>query len=136
MDTGTGTGSNSQSSTAGAVNSEQSASQNHRQKSDIAWNYCSEGLNKQGRRTLTCGFCFKVIAGGGIHRMKQHLAGEQGSIVPCSRVEPAVRHAILASMKEKEQKSKEKKVILGWKIHSATLLIHLMAMKFWRFLLL
>ena len=105
----TAIGSNSQSSTAGAVNSEQSASQNHRQKSDIAWKYCSVGVNSQGRRTLTCGYCFKVIAGGGIHRMKQHLAGEQGSIVPCSKVDPAVRHAILASMKEKEQKSKEKK---------------------------
>ncbi|XP_071913969.1 uncharacterized protein [Coffea arabica] len=85
MDTGTDTGSNSQSSTTGAVNSEQSASQNHRQKSDIAWKYCSVGVNSQGRRTLTCGYCFKVIAGGGIHRMKQHLAGEQGSIVPCSK---------------------------------------------------
>nr|XP_027077056.1 uncharacterized protein LOC113700816 [Coffea arabica] len=67
----------------------------------------------QGRRTLTYGYCFKVIAGGGIHRMKQHLAGEQGSIVPCLRIDPAIRHAILASMKEKEQKSKEKKGNFG-----------------------
>ncbi|XP_027099005.2 uncharacterized protein [Coffea arabica] len=70
-------------------------------------------MNSQGRSTLTCGYCFKVIAGGGIHRMKQHLAGEQGSIIPCSKVDPAVRHAILASMKEKEQKSKEKKGDFG-----------------------
>ena len=40
------TGSNSQSSTTGAVNSGESACQNHRQKSDIVWNYCSEGVNK------------------------------------------------------------------------------------------
>ena len=49
----TAIGSNSQSSTAGAVNNEASASQNHRQKSDIRWNHCSEGVNKQGRKTLT-----------------------------------------------------------------------------------
>ena len=92
----------SQSSTAAAINSGESASQNHRQKSDIAWNHCSEDVNKQRRRTLTCEYCFKVIASGDIHQMKQYLAGEEGSIVPCSRVDPAVRHAILASMTEKE----------------------------------
>ncbi|XP_027077056.2 uncharacterized protein [Coffea arabica] len=113
LDNGIATGSNSQSSIAETVNSGESASQNHRQKSDIAWNYCSEVVNMQGRRTLTYGYCFKVIAGGGIHRMKQHLAGEQGSIVPCLRIDPAIRHAILASMKEKEQKSKEKKGNFG-----------------------
>ena len=62
---------------------------------------------------MTYRYYFKVITSGGIHRMKQHLAGEQGCNVPCSRVDLAVRHAILVSMKKKEQKSKDKRGDFG-----------------------
>ncbi|KAL3500098.1 hypothetical protein ACH5RR_039191 [Cinchona calisaya] len=40
--------------------------------------------------------------------MKLHLAGERGSVVPCTKVAPEVRHAILGSLKEYAQKAKEK----------------------------
>ena len=49
MDTTTDTCSNSQSSTMGAINSETSASESHMQKSDIAWNHHSKGVNKEER---------------------------------------------------------------------------------------
>ncbi|KAG6528237.1 hypothetical protein ZIOFF_010388 [Zingiber officinale] len=93
MDGSSGTGSNANSS-AGPFTSEESASQSHRQKADIAWAHVSEGVNAQGRKTMTCIYCHKTFAGGGIFRMKQHLAGARGSIVSCRKVPPEVRHAI------------------------------------------
>ncbi|KAG6487182.1 hypothetical protein ZIOFF_055765 [Zingiber officinale] len=88
-----GTGSNANSS-VGPFTSEESASQSHRQKADIAWAHVSEGVNAQGRKTMTCIYCHKTFAGWGIFRMKQHLAGARGSIVSCRKVPPEVRHAI------------------------------------------
>ena len=35
-------------------------------------------------------YCKKVTKGGGIHRMKQHLAGVKGDIRPCRSVPPDV----------------------------------------------
>nr|XP_027071766.1 uncharacterized protein LOC113696566 [Coffea arabica] len=80
---------------------------------DIAWGYVSEGRNAQGRKTMTCTYCFKVFHGGGIHRMKQHLAGVTGSITSCAHVDPAVRLAILTSLQENDKKSKEKRGDFG-----------------------
>ncbi|KAL3506661.1 hypothetical protein ACH5RR_032043 [Cinchona calisaya] len=40
--------------------------------------------------------------------MKLHLARERGSVAPCTKVAPEVRHAILGSLKEYAQKVKEK----------------------------
>ncbi|XP_071917038.1 uncharacterized protein [Coffea arabica] len=110
-----GSGSNSQCSPGGAFNSEESASQpqGHRQKTDIAWGYVSEDRNAQGRKTMTCTYCFKVFHGGGIHRMKQHLAGVMGSVTSCSHVDPAVRLAILTSLQENDKKSKGKRGDFG-----------------------
>ncbi|KAL3518336.1 hypothetical protein ACH5RR_020925 [Cinchona calisaya] len=51
----------------------------------------------------------KLKSGGGTNRMKQHLAGEKGSIVSCTKVAPEARHAILESLKETAQKAKEKR---------------------------
>ncbi|KAL3509230.1 hypothetical protein ACH5RR_028631 [Cinchona calisaya] len=45
--------------------------------------------------------------------MKLHLAGERGSVAPCTKVAPKVRHAILGSLKEYLQKAKEKKGDFG-----------------------
>ncbi|KAG6525984.1 hypothetical protein ZIOFF_015958 [Zingiber officinale] len=63
MDGSSGTGSNANSS-AGPFTSEESASQSHRQKADIAWAHVSEGVNAQGRKTMTCIYCHKTFAGG------------------------------------------------------------------------
>ncbi|KAL3518882.1 hypothetical protein ACH5RR_021471 [Cinchona calisaya] len=45
--------------------------------------------------------------------MKLHLAGERGSVAPCTKVAPEVRHAILGSLKEYAQKAKEKRGDFG-----------------------
>ncbi|XP_042415140.1 uncharacterized protein LOC122004296 [Zingiber officinale] len=112
MDGSSGTGSNANSS-AGPFTSEESASQSHRQKADIAWAHVSEGVNAQGRKTMTCIYCHKTFAGGGIFRMKQHLAGARGSIVSCRKVPPEVRHAISVTLKDIFEKKKGKKGEFG-----------------------
>ncbi|KAL3509485.1 hypothetical protein ACH5RR_028886 [Cinchona calisaya] len=45
--------------------------------------------------------------------MKLHLAGERGSVAPCTKIAPEVRQAILGSLKEYAQKAKEKKGDFG-----------------------
>ncbi|KAG6525274.1 hypothetical protein ZIOFF_015228 [Zingiber officinale] len=107
MDGSSGTGSNANSS-AGPFTSEESASQSYRQKADIAWAHVSEGVNAQGRKTMTCIYYHKTFAGGGIFRMKQHLAGVRGSIVSCRKVPPEVRHAISVTLKDIFEKKKKK----------------------------
>ncbi|XP_058086750.1 uncharacterized protein LOC131233916 isoform X2 [Magnolia sinica] len=43
------------------------------------------------RQKIKCRYCHKVILGGGISRLKQHLAGERGNIAPCEKVPEDVR---------------------------------------------
>lgn len=38
------------------------------------------------RKTLTCMCCAKVVKGGGIRRMKMHLAGKKGDVGLCKKV--------------------------------------------------
>ncbi|KAL3528938.1 hypothetical protein ACH5RR_008260 [Cinchona calisaya] len=45
--------------------------------------------------------------------MKLHLVRERGSVAPCTKVAPEVRHAILGSLKEYAQKAKEKRGDFG-----------------------
>ncbi|KAG6493156.1 hypothetical protein ZIOFF_048133 [Zingiber officinale] len=113
MDGSSSTGSNANSS-AGPFTSEESTSQSHRrQKADIAWAHVSEGVNAQGRKTMTCIYYHKTFAGGGIFRMKQHLAGTRGSIVSCGKVPPKVRHVISVTLTDIFEKKKEKKGEFG-----------------------
>ncbi|XP_057496178.1 uncharacterized protein LOC130781124 [Actinidia eriantha] len=44
-----------------------------------------------GRQKIKCKYCHKVILGGGISRLKQHLAGERGNVVPCDVVPEDVK---------------------------------------------
>ncbi|XP_068650976.1 uncharacterized protein [Aristolochia californica] len=43
------------------------------------------------RQKIKCKYCLKVILGGGISRLKQHLAGERGNIAPCEKVPEDVK---------------------------------------------
>lgn len=43
------------------------------------------------RQKIKCKYCNKVILGGGISRLKQHLAGERGNIAPCEEVPEDVK---------------------------------------------
>ena len=46
-----------------------------REKVDPAWEYFSLGADEKGHNTFTCVYCRKTYKGGGINRMKRHLAG-------------------------------------------------------------
>ncbi|KAK2983482.1 hypothetical protein RJ640_006495, partial [Escallonia rubra] len=44
-----------------------------------------------GRQKIKCNYCHKIILGGGISRLKQHLAGERGNVIPCEEVPENVK---------------------------------------------
>ncbi|KAG6743586.1 hypothetical protein POTOM_052285 [Populus tomentosa] len=61
-----------------------------RQKQDLAWKHCQ--MFKEGKKTyLKCIYCGKMFKGGGIHRLKEHLAGRKGGGPVCRSVPPDVR---------------------------------------------
>ncbi|XP_042511920.1 uncharacterized protein LOC122087027 isoform X2 [Macadamia integrifolia] len=56
---------------------------------DLGW---AHGMMVNGdRQKIKCRYCHKVILGGGISRLKQHLAGERGNIAPCEQVPDDVK---------------------------------------------
>ncbi|XP_010247484.1 PREDICTED: uncharacterized protein LOC104590486 isoform X2 [Nelumbo nucifera] len=56
---------------------------------DLGW---AHGMMVNGdRQKIKCRYCHKVILGGGISRLKQHLAGERGNIAPCEKVPDDVK---------------------------------------------
>lgn len=59
---------------------------------DVGW---SHGTMVNGdRQKIKCNYCSKIMLGGGISRLKQHLAGERGNISPCEKVPDEVRAQI------------------------------------------
>ena len=66
-------------------------SQSTRSKTDPACEHVSKERYATGRKPLICFCCKKITKGGGIHRMKQHLAGVKGDIGPCKSVPSYVR---------------------------------------------
>ncbi|GFP86370.1 hypothetical protein PHJA_000780800 [Phtheirospermum japonicum] len=67
------------------------------QKHDPAWKHCQ--MFKNGDRVhLKCIYCGKIFKGGGIHRIKEHLAGQKGNAATCLRVQPDVRLQMLESL--------------------------------------
>ncbi|XP_027116170.1 uncharacterized protein [Coffea arabica] len=79
-----------------------------KQKRDPAWNYCE--MYKNGEKVeLKCVFCGKIFKGGGIHRVKEHLAGAKGDGgSPCMRVDPDVRRAMQENLSGVVGKRKKK----------------------------
>ncbi|KAJ8464688.1 hypothetical protein OPV22_027240 [Ensete ventricosum] len=56
---------------------------------DLGWVH---GVMVNGdRQKIQCRYCHKIILGGGISRLKQHLAGERGNIAPCEQVPDDVK---------------------------------------------
>ncbi|XXG74071.1 hypothetical protein AAC387_Pa07g2884 [Persea americana] len=56
---------------------------------DLGW---AHGMMVNGdRQKIKCKYCHRVILGGGISRLKQHLAGERGNIAPCEEVPEDVK---------------------------------------------
>ncbi|XP_024021568.1 uncharacterized protein LOC21411043 [Morus notabilis] len=67
------------------------------QKHDPAWKHCQ--MFKNGERVqLKCIYCSKLFKGGGIHRIKEHLAGHKGNASTCLRVPPDVRALMQQSL--------------------------------------
>ncbi|KAK7379283.1 hypothetical protein VNO80_04739 [Phaseolus coccineus] len=60
------------------------------QKHDPAWKHVQ--MYKNGDKVqLKCIYCLKMFKGGGIHRIKEHLACQKGNASTCSRVPHDVR---------------------------------------------
>ncbi|XP_050222873.1 uncharacterized protein LOC126672970 [Mercurialis annua] len=78
-----------------------------RLKSDPAWAHFKEEVNKEGKKIWTCLHCNNVYKGGGINRMKKHLAGRRGEIAPCKKVPYDTRYQIEQFLKELDKKSEE-----------------------------
>ena len=56
------------------------------QKTDLAWTHVTMTQSSDRKKLLICNFCEKVIKGGGISRIKMHLAGQSGVVARCKKV--------------------------------------------------
>ncbi|KAL4299217.1 hypothetical protein AHAS_Ahas17G0078800 [Arachis hypogaea] len=80
-----------------------------RGKTDPAWGHCKQVLDK-GKTALLCIYCEKLIRGGGINRVKHHLAGKGGYIEACRKVPAVVRHQFnqnIEDLRTKKRKTQE-----------------------------
>ena len=71
---------------------------------DIGWNYGEQiGYNRQH---VMCNFCKKIMRGGGVSRLKQHLAGGNPNVERCNKcpneISKAMREYIQRGKKENE----------------------------------
>ncbi|PKI72349.1 uncharacterized protein LOC116195355 [Punica granatum] len=78
-----------------------------KQKTDPAWKHCQMVKNENSVH-LTCLYCAKVFKGGGIHRMKEHLAGHKGNGSICLRVPQDVWQSMRESLEKLEPRRKRK----------------------------
>lgn len=77
------------------------------QKHDPAWKHCE--MFKNGDRVqLKCIYCSKIFKGGGIHRIKEHLAGQKGNASSCLQVQPEIRLLMQQSLEGVVVKKKRK----------------------------
>ncbi|KAI3905427.1 hypothetical protein MKW98_013225, partial [Papaver atlanticum] len=99
--------SDTQSSHDSQIEPEHSA----RGKTNIAWKYAREEKDPvTKKRSITCLVCLINTMGGGINRLKKHLAGQRGEITPCKKVSPDVRYQMLESLKETSTKKRQREV--------------------------
>ncbi|KAA8536789.1 hypothetical protein F0562_029267 [Nyssa sinensis] len=76
-----------------------------KRKHDIGWSYGEQiGDNRQH---VQCNFCHKIMKGGGVSRLKQHLAGGFSNVEKCdkcpSEVPKAMRKYLYRNKKENEE---------------------------------
>ncbi|XP_010256841.1 PREDICTED: uncharacterized protein LOC104597132 [Nelumbo nucifera] len=76
-------------------------------KRDVAWKHC-QMFKFENRTRLKCIYCGKMFSGGGIHRIKEHLAGQKGNGPTCPRVHPDVRRIMRQSLEGSIVKSRRK----------------------------
>ncbi|KAJ9567271.1 hypothetical protein OSB04_003237 [Centaurea solstitialis] len=80
--------------------SQSSVQSNVRGKTDKAWEHSALIIESNGKQPFICNFCQKIIRGGGIHRVKQHLAGVKGQVKACRKVTPKLRFTMEGLLKE------------------------------------
>ncbi|XP_007009265.2 PREDICTED: uncharacterized protein LOC18586057 [Theobroma cacao] len=80
------------------------------QKHDPAWKHCQMFRNGE-RVQLKCIYCGKIFRGGGIHRIKEHLAGQKGNASTCFHVPSDVRLLMRESLDGVEVKKRKKQKI-------------------------
>ncbi|XP_031254029.1 uncharacterized protein LOC116111996 [Pistacia vera] len=83
-------------------------SQTFRGRNDIAWEHVNESVDENGKKILTCIYYGKIIRGGGIYRVKLHLAGIKGEVGKCSKVPFDVKFKIEEALNEIRAKNKQK----------------------------
>ena len=81
--------SSSTPSTEGSTHTSSPAPSSTRGKTDPAWAYCRM-VDGNSKKNLVCMFCDKLFKGGGIMRVKQHLACVKGETEHCKKVPPEV----------------------------------------------
>ncbi|OAY75759.1 hypothetical protein ACMD2_19826 [Ananas comosus] len=77
------------------------------QKHDPAWKHCLM-IRSGGRTKLKCVYCSKLFLGGGIHRIKEHLARQKGNASCCPRVPTEVQDAMLHSLEGAAARKRKK----------------------------
>ncbi|KAF7841403.1 hypothetical protein G2W53_003701 [Senna tora] len=103
MDPSSASNANASTPSSGQQSIIDSSTLSQRRKTDPTWDHFS--FKKEGRTNVyTCLHCLSVYKGGGINRMKQHLAGVTGQIMSCKKVPHDVRHQMLESLKNVQQK--------------------------------
>lgn len=85
----------------------QSSSASSRGKSDPAWQHVSL-IQENGKPVYTCMFCLTRYKGGGINRMKQHLAGKQGQISSCKKVPHDIKCQMMGHLELVKQNKNDK----------------------------
>ncbi|KAI0495898.1 hypothetical protein KFK09_022205 [Dendrobium nobile] len=83
------------------------STQSVREKVDIAWNHFTECKTTDGKKQYKCLYCGIIYKGGGIHRMKQHLAGIKGNIASCKKVPHDIRHQMQQNLIEISKKKQQ-----------------------------
>ena len=90
---------------------------------DAAWAHAKVVEGK-----IYCRYCKKLIKGGGIHRLKQHLAGIRGNVAPCevdSEVIGEIRLELLQQFEQYEVEKtnqREREAEIGKKRHLAEMI--------------
>ncbi|MCH96587.1 hypothetical protein A2U01_0017574, partial [Trifolium medium] len=94
----------SQPTSQEASSAQSEIEKNVRRKTDIAWGHC-----KQIPETniLVCNYCGKKFGGGGIHRVKEHLAWIPGNVESCKKVPAEIRFQMKENFDERSKKKRK-----------------------------
>ncbi|XP_025661739.1 uncharacterized protein [Arachis hypogaea] len=95
-----------------ANDSQSQGSSNLRGKTDLAWKYVALQI-VNGKPQYQCLFCLQVFNGGGIHRMKKHLAKVTGDVKKCPKVPYDVEKQMESLLKDIQANKKKRKVSFG-----------------------